>query len=98
MWPWSRRIRSARACTWSGVEVVDGDGDAGAAELGDELGGLLDRLGAVVVGPRRAGPAAAAGAHDRRAGFAQGGRDAPPGASGRARDDGHATTQRVSIR
>ena len=35
-----------------GVEMVDRDRDAGAAELRDELGGLLDRLGPVVVGPR----------------------------------------------
>ena len=36
-----------------GVEVVDCDRDAVAAEGGDELGGFLDRLGTVVVGAKR---------------------------------------------
>ena len=53
MWPWSLRICSASAFTWRGIEMVDGGRDAGAAEARDELGGLLDRLGAVVVGPGR---------------------------------------------
>jgi len=34
-----------------GVEVVDLDRDTGPAEAGDQLGGLLDGLGAVVVRP-----------------------------------------------
>ena len=35
-----------------GVEMVDDDRDAGAAELRDERGRLLDRLGPVVLGSR----------------------------------------------
>ena len=81
-----------------GVEMVDHDCDACAAELRDELGGLLDRLGTAVVGAQGSRAAATAGAVDRRAGFTQGRGNAASGASGRTCDDGHATPQRVSIR
>ena len=76
--------------------MVDRDRDAGAAEVGDQLRGLLDRLRAVVVGAKRSATAAAAGAEDRRACFAQRRGDAATGAAGRASDHGHATSQRVS--
>ena len=81
-----------------GIEMVDCGRNPGAAEARDELGSLLDRLGAVVVGARRAfAPTAATRADDCCAGFAQGSSDAASGASGRPRYDGHATTQRVWI-
>ena len=63
-----------------GVEMVDGNCDARPAEIGDEPGRLLDRLGAVVVGAQRARRAAATGADDCGAGFAEGRCDAAPGA------------------
>ena len=83
----------------TGIEMVDGAGDPGAAQVGHELGRLLDRLGPVVVRPGRPGRSGAAtGAHHRRARLAQRGRDATPGAAGGAGDDGDATTKCVSIR
>ena len=76
--------------------MVDGDRDAGAAQARDELRGFFDGLGTVVLGA--GGSRAATGADDRSARFAQGGGDAAPGPSGRARHDGDATPERVSIR
>src|SRR5439155_23182855 len=52
-----------------GVEMVDGQGDANAAQLRDQLGRLLDRFSTVVLGAMRA--CAAAGADDGRASFAK---------------------------
>ena len=79
-----------------GVEMVDRDRDAGAAEIRDHLGGLFDRLGAVVLGALRARRAPRA--DDGRAGFTQRGGDATARATRRARDDGDASLQCVSIR
>ena len=90
MWPWSLADPVGEAPHLVGIEVVDRDRDAGAAEAGDELGGLLDRLGPVVVGPQRCVSGAAAGADDRCARFAQGGGDAAAGAAGRSGDHGNA--------
>lgn len=78
----------------AGVEMIDRDRNAGAAEVRDKFGGLLDCLGTVIVGPDCSCTVTAACADDRRGSFAQGGRDATPGTSGRARDDSHASTQR----
>src|SRR5688572_19075111 len=78
------------------MEVIDGDGDADAAETRDELRRLLDGLGPVVLGPRGSG--AAAGADDGGAGLAEGGGDAAAGPARRSRDDGHATAERGWIR
>src|SRR5690606_3368024 len=64
-----------------GIEVVGGHRDAGAAGLGDEVGGVLDGLGAVVLGA--AGAGGAAGHVDGRAGGAQFHGDAASGAPGR---------------
>ena len=79
-----------------GDEMVDGGRDPGAAEVGDELGGLLDRLGPVVVGPT--GSRAAAGADDRCAGFTQGSCDATPGTAGRSGDDRDPPAKRIAAR
>src|SRR5882672_6776630 len=80
----------------SGIEMVDGDRDAGPAQARDELRGFFDGLGTVVLGSSRSGTPART--NDRRARFAQGGGDAAPGPSGRARYNGDATPERVSIR
>src|SRR5207253_7731560 len=81
-----------------GIEMVDDGRDAGAAELGDEVGSLFDRLVTVVVGPQRLCPAAATCANDGRAGFAQSSGDATPGTARSSRNDGDAPAQCVSIR
>ena len=73
------------------VEVVDGDGGGTPARGRDQLGGLLDRLGAVVFGARR--PRRAAGDIDRRAGGAELGGDAAAGAAGGAGDERDASGQ-----
>lgn len=52
------------------VEVVDLDGDADAAEIANQLRGLLDCLGTVVIGQLVAGHTAATGADHRRTCFA----------------------------
>jgi hypothetical protein len=62
-------------------QMVDGHRDAGAAGRRDELGGLLDGLGAVHLGPL--GARAASGGVDRGAGRTELHRDLPPGASRR---------------
>src|SRR3954452_6812686 len=59
--------------------MVDPYGDAGAARRGDELRGLLDRLGPVDLRAPRA--RAAAGHVDRRADLAERDRDPPPAAA-----------------
>ena len=75
------------------VEVVARHGDAVAAGGVDELGGLLDRLGAVHLRAPRAGRAA--GHVHRRAGGAELDGDAAPRATGRAGDERHRAVQRV---
>ena len=52
MWPWSSRIRSASVCTWPGSRWSTATAMPVPPRLRDELGRLLDRLGAVVLGPR----------------------------------------------
>ena len=79
----------------SGIEMVHGHRDADAPEPRDEVGRLLDGLRAVVLGP--VCPRAAPRADDGSAGLAQRGGDAPPGAARRARNDGQAAAQRLSI-
>lgn len=79
------------------VEVVDSDGHAGAAEVGDELGRLLDRLSAVVVRPKASAPAAATGAHDGGTRLTEGGSNAASGPPGRPGDNGHSALQRISV-
>ena len=99
MWPWSARGSGRRAPRpASGSRWSTAIGDAGAAELRDELGGLLDRLGPVVVGSGCRSRVRATGADDRRAGLAERGGDAAARASGRAGDDGDAATERIGIR
>src|SRR2546427_13276836 len=61
-----------------GIEMVDGDRDPGASETRDELGRFFDSLRTVIV--RSHGSSTATRAHDRRAGLAQGGRNAAAGA------------------
>ena len=61
-----------------GHQVVDLNGDAGAAGRGDQLGGLLDGLRPVHLGA--AGPGAATGGVDGGAGRAELNGDLPPGA------------------
>jgi hypothetical protein len=68
------------------VEVVDGYGDAGAAGLGDQVGGVLDGLGAVVLGAPGAG--AAPGDVDGGAGGAELDRDPPARSPGGPGDQG----------
>lgn len=75
------------------LQVVDGQGDAGATGLGDLLGGLLDGLGPVVVGACLPGGAAGA-VHDGSGGPQLDG-DAPPGASGGARHQGDPSGERA---
>ncbi len=73
-----------------GVEVVDGDRDAGATRRVDELGGLLDRLGPPdVVGRQRASTARPTGADDRRTRLTERDRDAAAGPAGGAGHDRH---------
>ncbi|MDQ0835333.1 hypothetical protein QF032_007177 [Streptomyces achromogenes] len=74
------------------VEVVGGYGDAPAAGLGDQVGGVLYGLGAVVLGAPLAG--GAPGHVDGGAGRAQLHGDAPAGAPGRSRDQGDPALQR----
>lgn len=76
-----------------GVEVVGGYGDAVAARLGDEVGGVLDGLGAVVL--RAPGAGAAAGDVDGGAGRAQFDGDAASGAAGRSGDQRDPARQRL---
>ena len=80
-------------------EMVDGDGDALAAQAGHKLGCLLDRLGPVIVGSRRriGARAAAAGADHRRAGLAERGGDAAAGAARRACHDGDTSAKRALV-
>ena len=77
--------------------MIDRDRDTRPAELRDELGRLLDRLGTVVVGREWSFAATPAGAHDDRAGFAERRRDAAPGPAGRSRNDRHPAAQRPSV-
>src|SRR5439155_13725134 len=77
------------------VEMVDRRGDGYPAQVRDQLSGLFDRFGAVVLGAMRA--CAPASADDGRTSFAQGRRDAAPGTARRPRHDGHATTQRTFV-
>ena len=50
MWPCSRRMLVGEVLHLVGIEVIDDGRDTGSAQVGDELGRLFDRLGAVVVG------------------------------------------------
>ena len=75
-----------------GVEVVGGYGDALAAGLGDEVGGVLDGLGAVVLGAP--GTGGAAGDVDRGAGRAEFHRDPPARATRRPGDQRDLALQR----
>lgn len=79
------------------VEMVDSDGDTGAAELCDELGSLLDRLGRLVVGPNSFRPAIATSADNRCACLAQPSSDTTSSTAGPARNQGDATAQSVWI-
>ncbi len=63
------------------VQMVGGHGDAPAARLGDQVGGVLDRLGPVVLGA--AGAGGAAGDVHRGARRAEFHGDAPSGSPGR---------------
>ncbi len=78
------------------IEVVDLHRDPGAAELGDQFGGLLDRFRSVVVGLLVAGHAAATGADHRRSGLAERRGDAAPGTARGPGHHGHPTAQRIS--
>src|SRR5512134_1820823 len=82
----------------AGVEMVDDDRDAVAAQRGDELGSFLDRLGAVVVGPQGTPATAAAATDDRGAGLSQRGRDTTAGPACRPGDHRDAATQGIRIR
>ena len=79
------------------IEMVDGHRDSRTTEAGDELSRLLDRLVAVVVGPSGRGAARATGAHNRRAGLAQRGRDAAPGPARCSRNDRDPITKSISV-
>lgn len=73
----------------SGVQVVDLNRHSPAAQPGDQLGGFLDRLRAVVVGRHTAPAAAPPGADHRRARFPEPGGDPSsrtPGRAGNHRD------------
>ena len=72
------------SCDLIGLEVVDRDRDPLAARGVDERGGLLDRLGAVVLGALL--PGRATGAVDGCARLSQRDRRAAPGSAGRTRD------------
>ena len=60
-------------------------------------GALTVDIGKAILG-RQSAAVDAAGTDDRRAGFAQCCRNATPGPRGRAGDDCHLPTQRISIR
>src|SRR5207245_2140825 len=77
--------------------MVDRDRDALPAERGDELGGLLDGLRAVVVGREWRLAAAAARAVHGGARFSEGGGDAASRAPRRTGDEGNTPAQRVRI-
>jgi len=79
-----------------GSAVVAPDRDAGAAGGGDQVGGVLDGLGAVHVGAGGAG--GAAGDVDGGAGGAELGGDATPGAAGCAGHEGDLPGQRCDHR
>ena len=79
-----------------GLQVVDRDRDPAAAGGVDELGGLLDRLRPVVLGPVLA--RGAPGAVDGRARFAQRDGGAAPGTPARARHERHLPVQRAGHR
>ena len=68
-----------------GIGVIDAFRDSASAARGDDVGGLVDRLGTIL--HTRISRDAAAGAIDRGAGFAEGGGDAAAGAAGSARDE-----------
>ena len=85
-------MRAASAATCSGTRWSTCTADPLAAGRGDELGGLLDRLRAVVLRALRAGRAARR--VDRRAGLAQRDRDAAPGPARGARDERDLALQR----
>jgi hypothetical protein len=74
-------------------EVVDVDGDALATRVGHELGGLLDRLRAVVL--RAPLARRAPRAVDRRVGLAERDGRAAAGAAGGARDERDLACQRT---
>jgi len=76
-----------------GDQMVDLDRDPIPARLADELGGLLDRLGAVVLRAPLAGRAPRA--VDGRAGLAERDGGAAPRPAGRARDERHLACQRT---
>ena len=94
--PCSASMRATSASTCVGLEVVGRDGDPRAAGRVDELGGLLDRLGPVVL--RALLARAAAGAVDGRARLAERDGDPAPGAAGRARHERHLPGQRTRHR
>jgi hypothetical protein len=74
------------------LEMVDRDGDPGAAGGADELGGLLDRLRPVIFRPPLAG--AAAGAIHGGSCFPERDRRVPPGPARRARDERNLAVER----
>ena len=78
------------------LEMVDGSRDPDAAEARDEVGGLLDRLGAVVFRSSRS--RGATRANDRCPRLAQSGCDATPSPPRRARDDGDTAPQCIPVR
>jgi hypothetical protein len=83
-------------CDLRRFEMIDGDGYTLAAQTGHQLGGLLDRLGPVIVGSRGhiGARAAASRADHRRAGLAEHGGDAAAGAARRARHHGDPPAKR----
>ena len=91
--PWSESMRWTSASHLARLEVVDGHRDAGAAGGVHQLGGLLDRLGPVVL--RAPLARAAPGAVHGRAGLAEGHRDAAAGAARGAGHQGHPALKRA---
>ena len=89
---WARMMRRNSALTSRLVRVIDAHGDGRAAGGLDHRRGLVDRLGPPI--RRRLAFDAAAGAVDRRAGFAERPCDAAAGAARRAGDEGDASGQR----
>ncbi len=77
------------------LQVVHLQRNAHAAQLAHQLGGVLDRLGTVIVGALRTSTAPCA--DDRGTGFAQSRRDATPCPARCARDDRDAAAQREWI-
>src|SRR5262249_54878379 len=71
------------------LQMIERDRDPVAAQFGYQLGGLLDRLGPVVIRCQGRIAAAAPGADHGRAGFTQCGGDSAPGAPGRTGDDSY---------